>query len=198
VQLRYKAYAVANRRFIEVQKMRKGQHQRPHRRTSLKGRHFAAGKGSNLNWKSDSFLKEVGEGFRMLNKETYSNLDVTKYTKKYEIETYGHGYKYLITNHSTAHTAFRTDAGFRNFLKTTGVRLGKALGWPHLRRLNGTYHRITFAGNAYQLDKYAALKHYKPTKVLDNGRYTRGYYGNGNIILLNPNYQRVEYPYFYE
>ena len=110
------------------------------------------------------------------------------------------GYKYLITSGATSHTAFHTENGFKRYLARTGLKSKfisrNSNGTSH--RLIGSYERITMAGNYKLLNEFGKKNGLTRTKLLDNGDYTTGYYGNGKIYLLNTNYPRTIYNHFRE
>jgi len=110
------------------------------------------------------------------------------------------GYKYLISTGATSYTAFYTENGFKRYLKRTGLKkqLVEKRENGNSYKLIGSYQRITMSGNWKLLNEFGRKKGLTRTKVLDNGDYTTGYYGNGKIYLINPNYPRTIYNHFRE
>ena len=110
-------------------------------------------------------------------------------------------YKYLITSYGgTGHTAFHTLNGLKRYLAMTGLRRKFISENSNGKSYNmiGSYERVYLSGNYELLNNFGKTKGLTRTKVLDNGEYTTGYYGNGKIYLLNPNYHRTIYNYFSE
>ena len=134
---------------------------------------------------------------KVLMVEEYSDLDL--YVHDEPSEKTG-GYKYLVRNTFNSHTAFRTENGLNRFLKRTGLKKELTDTRPGVKsyKLIGKYQRITMAGDYKLLNEFGRQKNLTRTKILDNGEYTTAYYGNGKIYLLNPNYPRTIYNYFWE
>lgn len=129
--------------------------------------------------------------------ENYTSLVVIKYKKVQD-----NGYKYLIREGGAmGHVAFATDRGYRRFLMRTALkeRLRERLqNGARVYDLIGTYKKEWYRGTQPLLDAYGRKLGMMPVKILDNGQYTKGWYKPGHIILLNPNYRRKIYPYFWE
>ncbi len=135
---------------------------------------------------------------KVLHIDEYKDLSMFVYNNVNESES---GYKYLITNHSTSLTAYRTDNGFKRYLKRTGLKVKfmseQTRGKTY--KLIGSYREIAMSGSWKLLNEFGRAKGLTRTKVLDNGDYTTGYYDKkGNIYHLNPNYPRTIYNHFHE
>ena len=107
----------------------------------------------------------------------------------------GIGYKYLVTSFGgTSHTAFRTKKGFDNYIKSHGLRVAKKSGWTGDHKIIGTEINTYYKGTQKQLDALAKKKGWKPTAVLENGEYVRGYIktnkrGKKEVVCMNVNYK---------
>ena len=117
------------------------------------------------------------------------------------------GYKYVITRGATAWTAYRTDAGFRNFLKVYGLRINPATtelrdychigkgrvitAFLHKKKVNDMYF--------WKLDEIPNTA--KQTIALCNGSYVNCYaddHGDSvDFYRPNPNAKEVYIPYDY-
>ncbi len=139
----------------------------------------------------------------MINVQRFCDLSMVKLHDPKDIEEHS-GYHHLITDGASAHTAFRTDQGLERFLERTGLRKKflEKLEKVDSYVLEGCYERISLAGAADDLDELGRLLDLKETKIIDNGRITKAFYGRGSIdnsgnkiFYLNPNYPRKEYPW---
>jgi hypothetical protein len=144
-------------------------------------------------------MVELREGYV----QTYKNLFLTQSKSEEFSQKYMGGYKYTISNsYGQGVTAFRTDKGLQRYLKRTGLKKQLRVGQEDedaIRyRLIGTYQQIFMRGDAKALDEFGKKKGMKWTKILSNGRYTKAYYKDGKIYLLNPNDSRKEFEYFWE
>lgn len=139
----------------------------------------------------------------MMNVQRFCDLSMVKLRDPKDIEEHS-GYHYLIRDGAFAHTAFRTEQGLERFLERTGLgkKFVKKLEKLDSYVLEGCYEIISLAGTADDLDEVGRLLGLNETKIVDNGRLTKAFYGRGSIdnsgnkiFHLNPNYPREEYPW---
>jgi hypothetical protein len=117
------------------------------------------------------------------------------------------GYKYVLTRGAYAWTAYRTDAGFRNFLKVYGLKINTTTIERRDLRSIGHGRMIT----AFLKDKQVNDLHFwkleeipataKQTIALCNGSYVNCYvddHGDSvDFYRPNPNAKDVYVPYDY-
>jgi hypothetical protein len=136
---------------------------------------------------------------KRLNREHYDKLGLWEQTDKKKLAE--GEYRFLITNGSMSHIAFRTQAGLDKWLRDTGVKIG-AKGWGSNYPIKGSYTIISMSGNKEKLDAFGREHHLLPSSILDNGEYTRAYIQEGKhgntIYHLNCNYPREVLPYKHE
>ncbi|MCK4648053.1 hypothetical protein KAT51_00875 [bacterium] len=133
-----------------------------------------------------------------LRREKYRNLSLI--VRKNPM---GGEYKYLIQGYAMqGHSAFHTRKGLNRFLKITGLKVGKTKTFNNPKamgyKLIGSYERISVAGHQKLLDEFGKKNGLRPEKILDNGTYTKGWYGKGKVYVMNPNYTRTRYAHFSE
>lgn len=108
------------------------------------------------------------------------------------------GYTYLIKGDGNfGHAAFKTRQGMKNFLKVTGLKIGKRMYWPGCYRLEGEYLRC-FTMNKLAFDLARQSNKTVNTITLSNGQYTDAVYfpAPRNVLLyLNVNADRVVHDY---
>lgn len=170
--------------------LRKGKYLVPESRNNSHG-------GYRIN--RDYYGSNDSDKLKIIHVEKYTNLYLYVITNPNEREH--EGYKYLVTSGPFSNRAFRTENGLKRFLKRTGLKksLIERSSNGVFYRLLGSYERIYMSGNWRLLNEFGKKKGLSRTKVLDNGSYTTGYYdGKGKIYLLNTNYPRTIYNYFYE
>jgi len=147
------------------------------------------------------YLKKNSKYLKVIHRDNVGSLRVYRMPKG---QRAGVGYKYLVTAFGgTSHTAFHTKKGFDDYIKTYGLKVGKqetgfgGKGSGH--KIYGVEKNEVYAGTQKQLDALAKRNHWKPTKVMDNGRYVRGYIKKtkrGNVVVyMNPNYKPRELKY---
>jgi hypothetical protein len=185
-------------------------------RTNKRGDHYQVGQDSisssdihekasdvievGLHMKDYDFEKETK--LVPLMEDKINELSIVELVDPEEREKH-QGYRFLVDSHGTPTTAFRTEEGLKKWIDQTGIKLdrqenifgGKNKWWTS----KSQYKMVSMAGNKELLDKFGKEKDLRPTEVLSNGDYTRGYIEkgeNGNTIYyLNPNYDREELPY---
>ncbi len=131
-------------------------------------------------------------------KQTYSKLILTELDPE-QMEAHG-GYRYVISNSYSSHSAFRTLAGLARWMNTCGLTFGEA--W-NLRisgksvHLSPGYSTISLMDVEY----YETIKalHHRIEPWLSNGDYVEGIVLDAKpmntIVYLNPNCERVVYDY---
>ena len=131
----------------------------------------------------------------------HTDLWLSQITPEYRLQTCG--YWYLITQNATSHTAFATKKGFLRWLNERNLTLTAPLtaeGVPSSQKIEGGYFRSTWL----DVKAFALLEQLTPecdkTKVMDNGYYTLGLLtrdvnGIVTVNLLNPNCERIVFPY---
>ncbi|MHA1168335.1 MAG: hypothetical protein ACTSRU_10975 [Candidatus Hodarchaeales archaeon] len=142
---------------------------------------------------------------KILRREKHSGLSLLSLTpqeSKKHFKRKG-DYKHLIrSSGATSHSAFRTKKGLREFLDVTGLKISKKPSGRKGNKLSGSYQRISYQGTQKKLDDKAKKEKWKPTKVLSNGQFIRGYIqksSRGNRIhYMNPNYNPRKLKYVWK
>ncbi|MHA1166528.1 MAG: hypothetical protein ACTSRU_01820 [Candidatus Hodarchaeales archaeon] len=138
---------------------------------------------------------------KILRREKYNNLSLL--TLKPKEKKRKNDYTHLIRSPSAiGHSAYRTKAGLNEFLKTTGLKVSNEKHGSRSLKLKGSYQRISYQGTQAKLDKKAKKEKWKPTKVMSNGQFVRGYIQKttrGNRIhYMNPNYKPRKLKYVWK
>lgn len=124
-----------------------------------------------------------------------NNLYLVIVDKKRQPLGQGCGYFYLVRKNHFAHTAFRTKAGLKKWMRERGLRIGKRKGFGI--DIIGQYFDNCEMINRNEFEvKY---NHLPAIEQLDNGDFTKGFVEDsrqGKIIhYQNPNCDRIVYDY---
>jgi len=123
---------------------------------------------------------------------TYGNLHLTILLREADRRQHT-DYKYLVAN-EFAHTAYATRAGLIQFLRDTGLRIGKRRYWGRSVELLGSYRQVMMNDEA----RFARMKKsgkYRISDWMSNGDFTTALIGCGVVYYLSPNCKREVLPY---
>lgn len=126
--------------------------------------------------------------------QTYNRLSVT-ILRKTAHRLQHDGYKYLVTDYSTPHTAFYTRYALRRWMRERGLRLGKRYGNGWGWRIEGSYStEAVWDQRTFEKKRDSGTVYV--TKTLSNGAYVDALIENGVVTTLNCNVRtRREFDY---